>query len=245
MNIARLPMPWKSPKTNPASSERKLPKEPVGYLINHQQGIRGTQGQGYDYVLAGNGVYVQAEGPDLTARVRLAECRTRGLEDAAAKMELRHGKIPGELLAAAIFWFQETPDRERYFAVHWDGKKYITAVPEQTGGPTSLKYQPLDGMTLEFHSHGRLPAFFSGTDDQDEQGFRLYGVVGRLEQPEPEVRMRVGIYGHFQEIDAKDVFQLGTRHSKPRWRTQRWQEPKPPPGLTPPQKIWTNLGEAS
>ena len=207
MNIARLPMPWKSPKTSPAISEKKLPREPVGYLINHRQGLRGIQGAGYDYVLAGNGLFVQAQSPDLTARVRLAECRTRGLEETTAKVELRHGKIPKGLLAAAILWFRETPDRERYFAVHWDGEKYRAAVPEQAGSRTGLKYQTLEGMALEFHSHGRLPAFFSGTDDQDEQGFRVYGVAGRLDQLEPEVRMRVGIYGHFQEIETKDIFQ--------------------------------------
>ncbi len=158
-------------------------------------------------MLAGNGVFVQAEGPDLTARVQLTECRVRGLGDASPKMELRHGKIPVALLSAAILWFQETPDLERCFAVHWNGEKYCVKVPEQTGKPTSLEYRPLEGMMLEFHSHGRLPAFFSRTDDQDEQGFRIYGVAGRLDQPKPEIAMRVGVYGHFQEIRPEDVFQ--------------------------------------
>ena len=197
-------MPWKSPKTEPDGPEEKLPREPVGHLVNHRRGVRGLQGVGYDYVLAGNGVFVQAENPDLTARVRLAECEVRGLNTTAAKVHLPHGKIPREALDMGIRWFQETPDRERYFAIHWDGEKYAAAIPEQTGRRTNLQYQPLEGMTLEFHSHGRMGAFFSGTDDQ---GFRIYGVAGRLDQPEPEVRMRIGIYGHFQEIETKDVFQ--------------------------------------
>ena len=208
MNIARWPMRWKFPtRAEPDGPERKSPREPVGYLVNHQRGIRGAQGAGHDYVLAGNGVFVQAESPDLTARVQLAECGVRGLNTTAAKVHLPHGKIPVEMLHRGVMWFRETPDLERYFAVHWDGTRYAAAVPEQAGGRASLQYQPLDGMTLEFHSHGRMAAFFSGTDDQDEQGFRIYGVAGRLDQLEPEVRMRIGIYGHFQEIDWRDVFQ--------------------------------------
>ncbi len=176
-------------------------------MVNHQRGIRGIQGVGYDYILAGNGVFVQAEGPDLTARVQLAKCQVRGLDEATEKVELHHGKIPGELLAAAMLWFRETPDRERYFAIGWNGKKYSVNVPEQTGRATSLEYQPLEGMTLEFHSHGRMPAFFSKTDDRDEQGFRVYGVMGKLDQKVPTIALRVGIYGHFQEIRREDVFQ--------------------------------------
>ena len=206
MNIARWPTPWKSRKSEPDGPEEKPPREPVGHLVNHRRGVRGLQGIGYDYVLAGNGVFVQAESPDLTARVQLAECGVRGLNTTAAKVHLPHGKIPGELLWLGVRWFQETPDRERYFAVHWDGERYTAAVPKQTGRRANLQYEPLEGMTLEFHSHGRMGAFFSGTDDQDEQGFRIYGVAGRLDQPEPEVRMRIGIYGHFQEIDWRDVF---------------------------------------
>ena len=206
MNIARWPTPWKSRKNEPDGPEEKPPREPVGHLVNHRQGVRGLQGVGYDYVLAGNGVFVQAESPDLTARVQLAECGVRGLNTTAAKVHLPHGKIPGDLLWLGVRWFQETPDRERYFAVHWDGERYTAAVPKQTGRRTNLQYEPLEGMTLEFHSHGRMGAFFSGTDDQDEQGFRIYGVAGRLDQPEPEVCMRIGIYGHFQEIDWRDVF---------------------------------------
>ena len=53
MNTARWRMPWKSLKTETDGPEEKLPREPVGYLVNHRRGVRGLQGVGYDYVLAG------------------------------------------------------------------------------------------------------------------------------------------------------------------------------------------------
>ena len=79
-------------------------------------------------------------------------------------------------------------------------------VPEQEGTASSLKYTPPAGVVAEFHSHGRSRAFFSKTDDGDEQGFRVYGVVGRLDDPEPEMSLRVGVYGHFAPVDWPQVF---------------------------------------
>ena len=79
-------------------------------------------------------------------------------------------------------------------------------VPPQSGTPTSLTYQPPAGVVAEFHSHGRHRAFFSATDDGDEQGFRIYGVVGRLHDPLPELTLRVGIYGHFAPLEWAQVF---------------------------------------
>ena len=43
-------------------------------------------------------------------------------------------------------------------------------------------------------------------DDGDEQGFRIYGVVGRLDATEPELSLRVGVYGHFAPADWPQVF---------------------------------------
>ena len=44
------------------------------------------------------------------------------------------------------------------------------------------------------------------TDDRDEQGFRVYGVVGRLDTATPELALRVGIYGHFAPVEWSQVF---------------------------------------
>ena len=79
-------------------------------------------------------------------------------------------------------------------------------VPEQDGTATSLIYRPPAGVVAEFHSHGRSRAFFSKTDDADEQGFRIYGVAGRLDTDRPELSLRVGIYGHFAPVEWSQVF---------------------------------------
>ena len=90
--------------------------------------------------------------------------------------------------------------------MRWDGDGYRLVAPPQAGTASSLAYRPPAGVVAEFHSHGGSRAFFSDTDDRDEQGFRIYGVVGRLDATQPELSLRVGVYGHFAPVDWPQVF---------------------------------------
>ena len=90
--------------------------------------------------------------------------------------------------------------------MRWDGRSYRLVVPPQLGTATSLAYAPPSGVVAEFHSHGISRAFFSKTDDGDEQGFRIYGVAGRLDTDRPELNLRVGVYGHFAPVEWSQVF---------------------------------------
>ena len=179
---------------------------PVGYLVNHPTGLAGAHGIGFDYVLGSGGLYVQSESAHLTARVLVAPCTVRGLAPVAEKVDLAHGPIPARLFEIGLRWFQDDPDTERFFAVRWDGRAYRLVVPAQAGTATRLAYLPPKGVVAEFHSHGTSRAFFSATDDRDEQGFRIYGVVGRLDAPTPELSLRVGVYGHFAPVEWSGVF---------------------------------------
>ncbi len=179
---------------------------PVGYLVNRKEGLTGAHGIGFDYVLGSGGLYVQSESAHLTARILVAPCEVRGLAPVAEKVELAHGPIPARLFEVGLDWFEDDPDTERFFAVRWDGHSYRLVVPEQEGTASSLRYTPPAGVVAEFHSHGRSRAFFSKTDDGDEQGFRIYGVAGRLDTGRPELSLRVGVYGHFAPLQWSQVF---------------------------------------
>ena len=181
-------------------------REPVGYLVNHPGGLTGSNGIGFDYVLGSGGLYVQSESAHLTARVPVAPCEVRGLAPVAEKVEMAHGPIPARPFELGLLWFEDDPHTERFFAVRWDGRSYRLVVPEQVGTATRLEYRPPAGVVAEFHSHGHSRAFFSKTDDQDEQGFRIYGVAGRLDSDRPELSLRVGVYGHFAPVGWSQVF---------------------------------------
>ena len=178
----------------------------MGYLVNHPDGLSGVQGVGYDYVLGSGGVYVQSESAHLTARIAVAPCKVRGLAPVTEKLTLGHGPIPAHVFELGLSWMLAAPGTERFFAVRWGGDAYRLVVPRQEGTGSSLSYEPPAGVVAEFHSHGGHRAFFSATDDRDEQGFRVYGVVGRLHDPLPEMSLRLGIYGHFAPLHWPHVF---------------------------------------
>ena len=174
--------------------------------MHYPAGLSGAAGIGFDYVLGSGGVYVQSRSGQLSARLRLAACAVRGLAPLDERLELRRGPIPAELFERGLGWFREDPETERFFAVGWDGRAYRLVVPEQTGSASSLHYRPPEGVVAEFHSHGRAAARFSDTDDRDEQGFRIYGVCGRLDADRPELNLRLGLYGHFAPLQWRQMF---------------------------------------
>lgn len=61
-------------------------------------------------------------------------------------------------------------------------------------------------LVADIHSHGRYRAFYSRTDDEDEQGNRLYGVLGGFDVPENySCCLRTGTRGYFIGLEYSDV----------------------------------------
>ncbi len=176
----------------------------VGYLTNHPDGLEGERGMYYDYVLASNGLFIEAEGKLVAARVPVAFSEVRGLAPLEPKVVLRYGRIPQRFFDLAMSAFLVDTSRERYVAVTWqDG--YHLYVPEQETEEATVEYQIGDSVALDLHSHGNMVAWFSQKDNRDETGMKLYGVVGTLDKS-PVVQLRVGVYGYFQSLSWADVF---------------------------------------
>ena len=178
---------------------------PIGYLLNTKEGPEGEPGLFYDYILAGNGLFVRARSPLLGATVLITPAEVRGLLPLEEKVELTQGRIPWMLYDLAVSVLAAEPNRERYLAVTWEGK-YHLKVPSQEGTAGGVEYERLPNTVLDIHSHGTMRAFFSGTDDRDEQGFRIYMVMGRFDTLLPDVEIRVGVYGYFAPLVLHEVF---------------------------------------
>ena len=181
--------------------------KPVGYLVNTKEGLEGTPGLFYDYILAGNGLFIRGASPLLKATVLISLARVRGLAPLDEKAELTQGKIPHGIYGLALSILLADRYRERYLAVAWEGE-YRLRVPFQESTEGGVSYERLPGTVLDIHSHGSMRAFFSGTDNADEQGLRLYMVVGRLDTLLPEIEMRVGVYGYFSPVLTNEVFDV-------------------------------------
>ena len=69
-----------------------------------------------------------------------------------------------------------------------------------------MEYTPFPNTVAEFHSHGRMTGFFSSQDNRDEQGFKIYGVLGSLASNSPQVNFCLGIYGYFRQLTFQDLW---------------------------------------
>jgi PRTRC genetic system protein A len=186
----------------------------VGYLVNRPSALEGEPGLAYDYILAGNGLFIRAErlGPGgvslLRATVLVAGAEVSGLAPLAPRLELPQGKVAGDIWQAALRMAGIAYPNELYMAVRWDGG-YRLEVPEQETTPASITYTPVPDTVVDIHSHGeKMGAHFSGVDDADDVGFRLCVVVGHLDRIAADAAARVSVYGHTGHVWLGDVFTL-------------------------------------
>jgi hypothetical protein len=154
----------------------------VDYLVA-RVGLPTGSGLAYDYVVGGDGVFIVAANPLLELRVPVAVCDIRSLAPVFAGCTLLHGPIPGSIWNNALRFLRAAHIRgsEILVGVRHDGDGYRLVVPSQMVAPLAVKYKPQPGWLLEMHSYRDASARFSATDCADEQGLRLYGVVGRLD----------------------------------------------------------------
>lgn len=180
----------------------------VDYLIA-RDGLPSPRGMAYDYLVGGDGLFVAARNRFLDVRVPIAPAAVRGLPPLYAALTLRRGRLPESLWDQILGFARDASEfhRELYLAVTWDDDGgYRLVLPHQRPRADRVIYRPVPDTVLAIHSHHVLPAFFSVTDDADEQGLGLYGVLGRLDRDRPEVALRVGIYGYRMPVPWEDVF---------------------------------------
>lgn len=181
---------------------------PVDYLVA-REGPPARSGVAYDYVLAGDGLYVATENAHLSARVPVSSVDVRGLAPIGGACTLRHGPLPFAIwdVMARLSRAAAADGTEVLFAVRFEPERgYRLGIPPQLASATGVTFSRADSVVLEVHSHGRAPAYFSPTDTADEQRLRLYGVIGHADRPRPDVCLRVGAYGYYLPLAWTDVF---------------------------------------
>ncbi|MAU00694.1 MAG: hypothetical protein CL608_26415 [Anaerolineaceae bacterium] len=180
----------------------------------------------YQYVIAQNGVFVRAENDFVSAclpvtRLKDATASIRGLQPLNGWVRLKTPQIPLNLLETVIADAQVSAENGRLdetlcYVVWANGRvgeltssRYRLIKPnDQQATPNSVLSEMVETgetVVLDLHSHGTTPPYFSPTDDRDETRLRFYGVIGSL-RTIPQWRFRLGIYGHWAEIDRDTLF---------------------------------------
>ncbi len=196
------------------SAPESRPGRPlVDYLVA-RGGPPPPGGLAYDYILAGDGLWLAARNAALAVRAPVARCPVLGLPPLDGSCTLRHGRIPGWIWAgcAGIARLWAEAGLEILLLVTCDDAgRHALVVPEQGVSAARVCYTPPalpvgTTVVLALHSHHRLPAYFSAVDDGDERGLALYAVVGRLDTARPEVAIRAGAYGAWLPVRWEEVF---------------------------------------
>jgi PRTRC genetic system protein A len=170
----------------------------------------------YEYVFAGNGIFIRAQRQELTTCIPLLDTTIHGLPEVTPSLSLACPRIPetimSDILAHSLTaWADPTGPKEALFHCGYD-TNWSLSIPEQIRTYASVRctdpFPPSYAKCLvEIHSHHEMPPLFSSTDDQDETGFRIFGVLGHFSR-EPQILFRIGIYGHFFRIPAESIAEL-------------------------------------
>ena len=180
----------------------------------------------YQYVIAQNGVFVRAENEFVRACIQVMRLKEttapiRGLQPLSGWVRLKIPQIPLTLLETVIANAQASAENGRLdetlsYVVWTNGRvgeltssRYRLIKPaDQQATPdfvVSEMVETAETVVMDIHSHGAAPPYFSPIDDRDETRLRFYGVIGNL-RTTPQWRFRLGIYGHWLEMDRDALF---------------------------------------
>ena len=165
----------------------------------------------YAYIMAGNGVFLYAKRDDLEVLIPVSRATIAGLP--LLEPFVNMPRVPAILMRHILQASKQNLPNEILFWFNFDHDRQVWNVdaPVQVCRPASAfpvdKSDPLGIKALiDLHSHARMEPFFSPTDNKDEQGFRIFAVIGKVNE-KPEIRVRVGVYGNYWNIPASSIFE--------------------------------------
>lgn len=178
-----------------------------------------------EYVFAANGLFRRAERPGLHALVPAAP-PARLLKPVEPYVHLNAPRVPVHLVREMLDLARRTchPTNadsaqieffETLFFFLWDENesRWKLDVPPQDRTLWSVRATETGADStyanalIEVHSHHWERAFYSRADNLDEEGLRIYGVLGRIFE-RPELKVRVSVYGDWWELPAHEIFEL-------------------------------------
>ena len=124
-------------------------------------------------------------------------------------------RLPLAILDTLLTQFRAALPYEHLANIYWEPQpgQFVVELPAQQADTTSVTtqettdpYDPQRPRVLQVHSHGTLPAFFSSTDDADEQATGCYGVLGHLDTAHPTMAWRFACGGRYVPLSLTDLF---------------------------------------
>jgi PRTRC genetic system protein A len=178
-------------------------------LLNHSiVESKSVQNSPPGYLWAGNGIFRSVNRTEFNATIAHKLVTTPGLTELDPSFELLVSKVPPDKVKGIIDRINQYPDLEQLFYLYWRGTAWEVICPEQECTPTScisLEQYP-EPAAIEIHSHGSMGAFFSATDNKEENGCRISTVIGRTNN-QLEIVSRVCAHGLFLDVASDQIYQ--------------------------------------
>lgn len=166
----------------------------------------------YEYLMAGNGLFVRAKRREFTACLPLCRQTVKGLPETALGIVWHKPRIGKQIWQQILEHAQNNTDRddftENLYVVYWCedfGDWFWTQIARERSFAATIAE---DSRTeygeacVELHTHPQGAINFSLSDDQDESGkFRIFGILADIHDA-PKIRFRCGIYDYFEQIPA-------------------------------------------
>ena len=198
-----------------------LAAAPVAAVPRHTP-FHPLQDNGHRFLLAEDGLYLEVRRPWLHYIHPLAKQSAVAIPYGAiqGKCELDFVSIGSALTQMKEFAAKAKADAplEGAASLLWDHRKKAWRIeyPDIIGEATaaSIRYRqvepgPDESLAIDLHSHGRLDAFFSATDDEDDRGaVKISAVFGNLDTDKPTVAFRLCVLGLYIPINvpAEKIF---------------------------------------
>jgi hypothetical protein len=188
-----------------------------------------------DYVYTGNGTFARGRRDGLEVCMPVALYQARGLRRSFPYLQWGYPRLPARFMERMLSISRDrcaTGIREALFHFSFDksgrlqsygpGSKVLDfhqgwhmEFPDQRGREDRVELvnkglgTSEERAVIEVHSHPTDRAYFSDDDDRDEGGmsFRVYCIIGHIFN-RPQVRARIGLFGHFYECPAAEFFEL-------------------------------------
>ncbi len=173
----------------------------------------------YEYLLAGNGLFLRAKRSEFAACLPICERTIRDLPNAQAGIFWRKPKISRflwqQILSDARFKSDFEEFKEDVYVVFWDEKtaewRWSAISRERQWASTIADdtREEYGKACLELHTHPPGALHFSRADDRDETDkFRIFGILIDIHSEMPKIRFRCGIYDFFSQIPADWVGEM-------------------------------------
>ena len=166
----------------------------------------------FEYLLAGNGLFVRASRREFAVSMPLTVQRISGLPNGAIGIVWRKPPINASLWVEILLHAQQGHTssyfKEEIYLIYWDkvlgSWQWSASGREQTWASTVADdtLPEYADCCIELHTHPPGALHFSRADDRDESGkFRIFAILIDVHD-KPKIRFRCGVYDHLVPIPA-------------------------------------------